>query len=346
MLFAKRIKVLHITQPDLITERYFKFIQEKFDVSEHEILIRDVGRPDNSGVNLKSSTVGGLAWFFKFFFKGLVAEKIILHGMSDIRVAFMLFFFRWFCKKTYWVIWGGDLYQYNEPRNRKWVVMEFFRRPVIKSVANILTYIPGDYKLAVKWYGAKGTYHECVMYPSNVFVGGGVNSIGAESVCVQVGNSADSGNYHFEILDKLSTYKGEVKVFAPLSYGDEESARQVIAYGTEVFGDDFHALTKLMSFEDYMSYLSEIDIAVFNHRRQQAMGNTISLLGMGKKVFIRSDVTPWGLFVGQGLIIGDIENFELKLLTPEEAKYNSDIIKAAYSFDKLYSQWKGVFDGR
>ncbi|MBK5477883.1 TDP-N-acetylfucosamine:lipid II N-acetylfucosaminyltransferase [Pseudomonas sp. TH21] len=241
---------------------------------------------------------------------------------------------------------GGDLYQYNEPRNRKWTVMEFFRRPVIRSLAHIVTYIPGDYELAVKWYGAKAAYHECVMYPSNVFVGDVVSEKGSEVICVQAGNSADPGNYHFEILDKLSAYKGAVEVFVPLSYGDEESARQVIDYGAEVFGGNFHALTKLMSFEEYMSYLSKVDIAIFNHRRQQAMGNTISLLGMGKKVFIRSDVTPWRLFVSQGLIIGDVENFDLSLLTPDEARYNSDIIRETYSFDRLYSQWKGVFDGR
>ena len=38
-----------------------------------------------------------------------------------------------------------------------------------------------------------------------------------------------------------------------------------------------------MNNKDYIQFLNQIDIAVFNHNRQQAMGTIRSLLGMGKK---------------------------------------------------------------
>ena len=43
--------------------------------------------------------------------------------------------------------------------------------------------------------------------------------------------------------------------------------------------------------------LSQIDIAVFNHNRQQATANIEILSYLGKKLFIRSDTTTWDHYV-------------------------------------------------
>lgn len=42
-------------------------------------------------------------------------------------------------------------------------------------------------------------------------------------------------------------------------------------------------IVDFMDFNEYINFLSTIDIAIFNHKRQQGMGNIITLLGMGKK---------------------------------------------------------------
>ncbi|WP_083234102.1 TDP-N-acetylfucosamine:lipid II N-acetylfucosaminyltransferase [Candidatus Marithrix sp. Canyon 246] len=75
-------------------------------------------------------------------------------------------------------------------------------------------------------------------------------------------------------------------MFVPLSYGDPKGVyiKEVISTGTKIFGDKFIPMTEFMDFDKYLNFLGSINITIFNHNRQQAMGNTITLLGFGKKV--------------------------------------------------------------
>ncbi|MFC6669723.1 TDP-N-acetylfucosamine:lipid II N-acetylfucosaminyltransferase [Marinobacterium aestuariivivens] len=161
---------------------------------------------------------------------------------------------------------------------------ELFRRWVIPRIGNFITYVPGDFRLVKKWYGAKGTYKECLMYPSNVFVPIALTDVERNIITVMVGNSADPSNNHKEILYQLTRLKDqEFKVVCPLSYGDAQYAEEITAIGRCLFGERFIPLRDFIPYQDYVKVLSEIDIAVFAHRRQQGMGNIITLLGLGKK---------------------------------------------------------------
>lgn len=274
------------------------------------------------------------------------ADKIILHGLSNIRIIQILFFMPWLLKKCYWVIWGGDLYacQLGEG-NRKWKVRELFRRPVIKNMGHLVTYIPGDVGLARKWYDAKGEYHECLMYLSNIYKTLDIPNTQSDTINIQIGNSAGPSNNHIEILNKLLPFKDEnIRIYAPLSYGDKAHAKEVVSKGKELFGDKFIALTDFMPFDQYLSFLGGIDIAIFNHKRQQAMGNTITLLGLGKTVFIRSDTTQWQLFKDKNIEVYDVKNLsKVDLKNIENNEHNIDVIKDYFSIKNLKSQLEEVF---
>lgn len=99
------------------------------------------------------------------------ADKIILHGSFNQHVVRLLFLMPRVLKKCYWVMWGGDLYVHKlgNHTSRRWKVNEFIRRPVIKNMGHLITYIKGDYALAREWYGARGNYQECFMYPSDLY---------------------------------------------------------------------------------------------------------------------------------------------------------------------------------
>ena len=90
---------------------------------------------------------------------------------SSISVITILFFLQpWLLKKCYWVVWGGDLYSYKlDKKNLKWHITQFFRRPVIRQMGHMATYVEGDVRLARQWYGAKGKYCECMMYPNIIY---------------------------------------------------------------------------------------------------------------------------------------------------------------------------------
>jgi hypothetical protein len=146
------------------------------------------------------------------------------------------------------------------------------------------------------------------------------------------------------VLDKLETYKQEdIKIYAPLSYGNPDHAKRVIQEGKKRFGDKFIPLTEMIPFQEYIEFLGLIDIAIFNHKRQQAMGNTITLLGLGKKVYMRTDVTQWQFFQSHGMVVFDIETFKPKPMPKESVQANSLYTKDYFSKQNYQQQLSEIF---
>jgi len=342
------MKILHVGGADKFMPAYIELVRENFNFSQHEFLLR-------SGMcNIlpcpqirvyERTVVDRIRFYIMAFVKMHYSNRVILHGLFDIKFAFILFFTPWLLKKCYWVMWGGDLYAYKrERKNKGWKRKEFFRRPVIKKMGHLVTYIGGDVRLARKWYGATGKYHECLMYPSNLYKEYDVTANKSSGINIQVGNSADPSNNHIEVLEMLLPFKDDdIAIYVPLSYGDLKHAKKVIRQGQKWFGDKFIPLTEYMPFEQYLNLLGSIDIALFNHKRQQAMGNAITLLGLGKTVYLRSDTTQWQLFQQKKIVIGDIE--KLKSLETLDTEGNKEIIKNQFSEQKLIEQLKEVFYG-
>ena len=234
-------------------------------------------------------------------------------------------------------MWGGDFYF---PEKQSW-----FKKQVIKKIRHFITYLKGDFELAQKWYGTTGEYHECFMYPSNLYKDYVAPEVKHSSINILVGNSADPSNNHLEVFDKLEVFKDQdIKIYAPLSYGNQTYAKKVIEEGKKQFGDKFEPLTDMMPFDQYLEFLGLIDVAIFNHKRQQAMGNTITLLSLGKKVFMRSDITPWELFEDIDVKVFDVENIKLDLLDEKIKKDNQEKIKKHFSIDNYKKQLQELFN--
>ncbi|MBS8269970.1 4-alpha-L-fucosyltransferase [Halomonas litopenaei] len=280
----------------------------------------------------------------------LVARKVILHGLFDGKTILMLSLFPWILPKCHWVIWGGDLYHYKSAkRSWRYRVKEVFRRFVIRRIGYFLTYIKGDIDLVRKWYGAEGLHQECLMYLSNVVESSAFafsESKGQKlTLKVLVGNSADPSNNHLETFRRLSLYKHlDMKVYTPLSYGDQQYAKEVMRQGYRIFGNSFIPMTEFIPFNQYKEFLASVDIAIFNHQRQQAMGNTITLLGMGKTVYIRSDVSQWRLFEESGVKVFDSCLNFFDVLNAEDKKNNMIVIRDKFSRENLVKQYKEVFE--
>ncbi|MDD2509394.1 MAG: TDP-N-acetylfucosamine:lipid II N-acetylfucosaminyltransferase [Aliarcobacter sp.] len=181
-------------------------------------------------------------------------------------------------------------------------------------------------------------------YPSNLYKEYDIIQKEHTTTNIQLGNSADPSNNHIDVLSKLIKYKDEnIKIFTPLSYGDQVYAQDVIKKGKELFGDKFVALTEFMPFEKYLEFLGQIDIAIFAHKRQQAMGNTITLLGLGKKVYMRSDITPWQLFDSLDVKVYDVANIEIDLMEEKIKKENQQKITEYFSKENYLKQLQELF---
>lgn len=342
-------KILHLFGWDKkFVLPFIAFVREHFDDGEHCYIIygqvNDGPLPAGPNVIHYPSLLKNLPALLAQI---RAAKKVILHGLFSSHLLYTLALQPWALKKCYWTIWGGDLYIHNNEvkdwRERK---NGWFRRFVISRLGHFITHIEGDYKLAQQWFGAKGQWHECFMYPSNLYKDYPLQPVAHDTINIQVGNSADPTNNHLEVLEKLKAFRDQpIRIYVPLSYGNQQHAQNVIAYGAENFGEKFVPLTDFMPFEKYLDLLAKIDIAIFNHRRQQGMGNVITLLGLGKKVYIRSNITTWPMLNRLNINLHDAEKIDLLPINIDAANNNKKIIKLYFSKTILVSQITGIFKG-
>lgn len=346
--------ILHIALLDKFIPPFIKLVGDEFKNEDHQFWLvgsveeYPIERSGNiyvCGENVLDKVKG----FLKLLFQLHTARKVILHGLFDSRVVKLLTLFPWLLPKCYWVIWGGDLYHYKTPKvNWRAQIGEMLRGFVIRRMGHLVTYIEGDVELARQWYGAKGKHHECLMYLSNIIDPAMMVEPEEQrhdsSLNILVGNSAAPSNNHLEALARLLPYKDDdIKIFVPLSYGDQSHAEKVIEQGKARFGDKLVPMTEFMPFDKYVEFLKSIDIAIFNHRRQQAMGNTISLLGMGKKVFMRSDVSQWRCLKNLSLNVCSIEGLSMNKLDANEARENYNVIISNFTKKNLVRQLEKLF---
>ena len=205
-------------------------------------------------------------------------------------------------------MWGGDFY-FPETKSK-------IRHKIIENIGNLLTGMEEEIELIRKEYRAKGKHLKLfVGYPSNLFKNNKYQIKPSNTINILVGNSAAPTNNHIEIFDKLLALKNKkIKIYVPLSYGDKSYAKEIARIGHNYFGEQLVPLFNFMSNIEYINFLSNIHIAIFNHNRQQGMGNIITLLGLGKKVFIRNDITSWKYFEKLGIKIFDNKIIDLSTL--------------------------------
>jgi hypothetical protein len=271
------------------------------------------------------------------------AEKVFLHSLIVRHIIDFLFFNLRYTAKSHWIIWGGDLYDYLSKKDK--LSRKFFmykKKKVISRLGGIIQFNRGEYELARKWYGATGTFYDCIFYP--LYKPMTLPEKTEKTVYIQVGNSATASNHHLEAFEQLKPYAAEdIKIYCPLSYGNNKIYRKkVIDRGEALFGDKFVPLVDFMPFDAYMDLLSKIDIAIFNHRRQQALGNIVALLGYGKKVYLRNDITTWQMLKDKGIRAFDIAEFTLEPLDQATKATNAQQIEAHFSDAACIAQWKTV----
>jgi len=344
---------LHIGGYNKFTKPFIELVKDNFDFDEHFFLMisreKEIATYEN--VKVASRTISSrLKYYFKVVFLMHQSKKIILHGLFDIKLIVLLFFMPWLHKKCFWVLFGGDLYiRRNGARTLSWRIKEVFRTLFIKRLHAVITTVPGDYELVRKWYSTRAKYIPSLMYGSHVARDLELQSTTDKNLInIQVGNSADPENRHAEVFDKLDQLKEEVKfnVYCPLSYGNEEYAQAVIEEGAGLFRENFLPLTEFMSFDEYNRYMATIDVAIFNHRRQQAMGNIIGLLSMGKTVYLRSTETPYQFFKELGITVfkSDALDEGLQVLNEKQKQKNIEIVKREFTRSSLVESWRLIFN--
>lgn len=343
-----KCQFLHIADPQTFTKPFFKYVSEHFDASEHVILTRAQSDSWPVELQVKHESYVGRRWLFSFLFSAKRSKKIFIHGLFNNYLVLILLFQPWLWKKCYWVIWGGDLYStLGEKKGYKSRLVQWMRKKVIQHIGHLITYVEGDVELARERLGAKGQYHECLMYMSNIFdydFDVYVARKSSSGFSIQLGNSAASTNNHKQALDIIAEKKSEnISVYMPLSYGEGSEVEDIISYGYSILGDKFNPITDFMKYEDYQAFMKNIDIAFFYHNRQQAMGNTINYLGMGKKVYLKKGTSQWRFFNRLGVKVYDAELFDLTTMSEDDIQSNFRIVSDYFSYKNLNRQLERLF---
>ncbi len=347
------MKYLHIMFNEKFNTNYILFLEKHFKIEEHIFLF-------SGGVSRKSieildreniidlNSYNILKKIEILYRYSKESKKIIIHGLFDKITITFFSFFTLFLEKTYWGVWGGDLYSFLEKnRSLKRNTLENFKARIIKKIGFIVTQVPGDYELGKKWYGAKGKYIDCFMYPSNTFKDNThlLHENNHAWKNILIGNSAFPSNNHKEIIDKLAKINpNNCKFYTILSYGEESCKREIMEYGQRYLVDKFVPIVDFMKYDEYIDFLNKIDIAIFAHDRQQAVGNITTLLGYGKTVYLKKEVSTCSMLDALGIKYFDFNNMnELKEIDDYDKIENIKIIKERFSEERLLIDLKKLF---
>lgn len=239
--------------------------------------------------------------------------------------------------KTWIQFWGGDYTCFelrNFWNNPKGYLIQLRRIRVIRRCAGWITLISGENKEISKCtWTKKKSYVAPVTNPQlceKQSLKITKERSEREDIVVLLGNSASPGNYHAQIIKRLSHLANDkIKIICPLSYG--ASARyiyKISQLGKKYFGDNFIPLKEFMPKEKYYNLLQSVDVAIFNCNNQHAIGNIEEMLRQGKKVYLRTTTPMWNWYLSRGQKIYDVKTLknisrdQLVFFPTEYAKQN------------------------
>lgn len=299
--------------------------------------------------------------------------KLFIHYLTDF-ICWLIC--RYNIKQNiYWLPWGSDLYRsievdlYDETtkkficdkkmnisinNNYRNSIQYTYIKGTIRKTSYIITLNKGDYNL-VRENFITNAKHLKFSYPNPVdFITLDkiiqdndlkYNFKKSFNYLIQLGNSGDPANNHLEVLNMLKEkVTGNYGVIVPLSYGDKKYINELICEGKKILGERFIPLTEFMNAKEYFKVLKQVDIAIMNHNRQQGVGNILALLYLGKKVFLKENITTYEAFKNLGLeisCISDITNrncIDVKEIVKCKSKMierNKIIIKENYCEETL-----------
>lgn len=256
-------------------------------------------------------------------------------------------------KKYSWNVWGGDIYNElwmfrKNPKKPKLLIREMLRRWFIASVPEILS-IHGDYKYLKENYYVKG-HEKWVQYQmpmiNKELLSHKNNN---KNVNILIGNNSAPTNNHIEAMRKVKSYVGDDdKVYIILSYPiiSKKYKRELLREGKKLFGENFIPIQNFMSYNEYINFLNNIDIAIMNHNRQQAVNNIVNLIYMGKKVYMNPLNTYYGVLKAMKVKLYSMKEIDktfLDRLSEQERIRNEEIMENCMS-DKTYRKnWYDVY---
>lgn len=348
-----------------VTTDYIRFINEEFDSNLHDLIIMDKlsNVPENilSYSNVSVINFKNIKDFFILYKEMYKSKKILLHSLNKTSFQFLLLLNYKLFKKIYWISWGADLYQW-ETKNiesLKYRIRNIIAYKIRKKIKYFVGIFPPDIKFFEKEFktSAKTFYASYVSGLYNPLFKKTLNLLtlanklkNGKCINIQIGHSCAPILNHIQVLNDLYKYKNEnMRIFLPLSYGNLAYGDKVEQHANLLFGEKAVCIRKMMSKEDYMDFLSTIDIAVFNTMRQIGLGNISPMIYMGKKIFMPEDSVMYKHYRSLDINIcnyTNINNLSFSDFTKPISMIEGKKRAVKYSMNKelKVKMWTEVFD--
>jgi len=354
--------IVHIIEKGAYAKDFTRFVEREYqELVQYVFVINREEKVDSISFEGGCQTeinLNHLEIFTKYSRK---ADRIIIHGLFDFELFLWIWRHPFLWKKMVLSIWGGELYIHqeiwgNHKTKIRSKVFDLFRGATFRRFHLFLNDMEEDFPLLKKWYGVSGrSIH--VIYPPSIpkellesIIAYKKKRDERAHITILLGNSATPSNQHIEVIRLLEKYRDRnLRILCPLSYGDSDYAKHVAKYGKEVFGKKFRALTKLLPSDEYAQAISQVDVAIFNNNRQQAMANIAMTAMMGCKVYLRKDTVMWDQYVEKGLCgfsdIMRIEGFSWEEFIenkPEDVQRNISYFGKLWDMKHLKKMWDKI----
>lgn len=301
-------------------------------------------------------------------------KKIILHSFF---INHLEDFFKYLHKhgEIIWVFWGGDGYSFASDIKRWYLPLSWKKkvelqnssagflkrslskikslrnnykksaltRSFIKSVDTCATWVKYDYELV------KEVHPELVWKSYSYFTFEQMDFSrlvpkAPDPLRLFLGNSATDTNNHFDALNYLKEIGYPGSIIVPLSYGNDCYAAQVMKYGEELFKEKFVPVREYLNLDKYHDLMNSCGIVWMNHKRQQAAGNIIASLFLGRGTILHPENTIYRTFNDLGVKFLNKE----KLKNPSAIDFslfsgNAFIIESFFSIEKILEDLKNLY---
>lgn len=368
--------ILHIIPDSGFTD----FVINKFnsiDPGKHTFFINSINTKLRFTKNKKIQRITREDLLSNTFISSLNKyDAIVLHSLSSRYLKKMVM--RAPLDVTFvWLGWGGDYYEtipklklnlYGESTLKLMNSMFGFKgkiKEIIKTLIPSYDIKPIDIYNKVDYFGPiiydEYNLLEEVLSPAHTkyipFSYGqlendllkGIEHLEIKGDNILLGNSASFSNNHLEILEFLSRLNlGDKKIITPLSYGNKKYANEIISFGQKVTGYNFSPQMEFIDKESYHKLISSCSICIMNHKRQQSMGNIISMLYLGSKLFMNKENIVYKFLKREGAIIFSIdeldnESISIKL-TKSEILTNRNVLKKHWSESVVNEKYRSFID--
>lgn len=202
---------------------------------------------------------------------------------------------------------------------------------VIKRIDYLGCSFSEEFELVSKLISQDKAFFEFWYYPLELIVNIQKPLCQSKSKII-IGNSGFKSGNHLDVFDKIKYYSlNNMEILVPLNYGEPRYIQEILDEGKKVFNESFQPLLDFIPLNEYNSMIESVGVAIFNNKRQQAIGNTISLLWFGAKVYL-SDKNPFYHFLKRkGVFVycfeTDLnENNILQLLSLDQINHNKKIL--------------------